>query len=70
MVDQIFVQFNNTWFMDQVFINIRGKRHYYLWLAVDQDVDVIDILVQKRRDGKAAKRSFKHLLTINQEVRP
>jgi putative transposase len=62
-------RFGDTWFMDEVFINIRGERHY-LWRAVDQDGDVIDILVQKRRDGKAAKRFFKRLLTSNQGVKP
>jgi transposase-like protein len=34
----------------------------YLWRAVDQDGDVIDILVQKRKDKRAAKRFFKKLL--------
>ena len=38
--------------------------------AVDQDVDVIDILVQEKRDGKAAKRFFNRLLTRNQGVSP
>ncbi len=43
----------NTWHLDEVFITIRGQRHY-LWRAVDQDGDVIDILVQRRRNGRAA----------------
>ena len=47
----------DTWFLDEVFITINGKRHY-LWRAVDQDGDVLDILVQKRRDKQAAKRFF------------
>jgi hypothetical protein len=42
-------------------VNIRGKRHY-LWRAVDQDGDVIDILVQKHRNARAAKRFFRKLL--------
>ena len=46
---------------DEVFITIRGQR-YYLWRAVDQDGDVIDILVQRRRDRHAAKRFFRKLL--------
>lgn len=62
-------RFGDTWFMDEVYINIRGER-YYLWRAVDQDGDVIDILVQKKRDGKAAKRFFNRLLMRNQGVRP
>jgi putative transposase len=44
-----------------VFIRIRGKRHY-LWRAVDQDGTVLDILVQGRRNAKAARRFFKKLL--------
>jgi hypothetical protein len=44
-----------------VFIRIRGVLHY-LWRAVDQHGVVLDILVQDRRNGAAAKRFFKHLL--------
>ncbi len=51
----------DTWFLDEVFVTIRGQRHY-LWRAVDQDGDVIDILVQRRRDARAAKRFFRKLL--------
>ena len=47
--------------MDEVFIRIQGTL-YYLWRAVDQDGIVLDILVQGRRDAKAAKRFFKRLL--------
>jgi len=60
-------RFGDTWFMDEVYINIRGERHD-LWRAVDQDGDVIDILVQKRRYGKVTKCFFKRLLTSNQGV--
>ncbi len=51
----------DTWFLDEVFISISGKRHY-LWRAVDQDGDVLDILLQKRWDKRAAKRFFKKVL--------
>ena len=51
----------DTWHMDEVFITINGQRHY-LWRAVDQDGDVIDILVQSRKDKQAAKRFFRKLL--------
>ena len=51
----------DTWFLDEVFVTIRGERHY-LWRAVDQDGDVIDILVQRRRDARAAKRFFRKLM--------
>jgi putative transposase len=44
-----------------VFIQIKGK-HYYLWRAVDQEGDVLDILVQPRRNANAAKRFFRKLL--------
>ena len=42
-------------------MKIQGKQHY-LWRAVDQDGKVVDVFLQKRRDGKAAKRFFKRLL--------
>jgi putative transposase len=45
-----------------VFITIRGKTHY-LWRAVDQDGNVLDILLASRRDTKAATRFFRKLLT-------
>ena len=51
----------DTWHLDEVFVTIQGQRQY-LWRAVDQDGDVIDILVQSRRDRRAAKRFFRKLL--------
>ena len=48
----------------ECFVKIRGKQHY-LWCAVDQDGEVIDVLLQARRDGKAAKRFFKRLLKVH-----
>ena len=51
-----------TWHLDELFVTIRGERHY-LWRAVDQDGDTIDILVQPRRDRLAAERFFNRLLT-------
>jgi putative transposase len=47
----------DKWYLDEVFIRIRGELHY-LWRAVDQDGVVLDILVQARRDAKAAQRFF------------
>lgn len=47
--------------MDEVFVRISGELHY-LWRAVDQDGDELDILVQKHRDKRAAKRFFRKLL--------
>jgi putative transposase len=51
----------DTWHLDEVFIRINGQQEY-LWRAVDQDGDVIDILVQRRRDQWAAERFFRRLL--------
>ena len=47
--------------LDEVFITINKERHY-LWRAVDQDGTVLDILMQRRRDKKAAKKFFRKLL--------
>ncbi len=44
-----------------MFLKINGRLHY-LWRAVDQEGDVLDILVQSRRDKKAAKKFFRKLL--------
>ncbi len=52
----------DKWHLDEVFIKINGKVHY-LWRAVDQDGNVLDILVTSRRDAKAATRFFRKLLT-------
>jgi putative transposase len=54
-------QLSDVWHLDEVFVKIRGKQHY-LWRAVDQDGDVIDILVQRHRNASAAKRFFRKLL--------
>lgn len=51
----------DAWHVDEVFVRINGEQHY-LYRAIDQDGDVIDILVQKRRDTKAAVRFFRKLL--------
>jgi putative transposase len=47
--------------LDEVFLTINGK-HHYLWRAVDQDDNVLDILVQRQRNKKAAKKFFRKLL--------
>jgi len=51
----------DTWHLDEVFLTINGKRHS-LWRAVDQHVNVLDILVQSRRNTQAAKKCFRTLL--------
>lgn len=52
----------DKWHLDEVVITIKGKRHF-LWRAVDQDGFVLEVLVQKRRNTKAAKRFMRKLLS-------
>ena len=54
--------YGDTVFMDEVFVRIQG-RHRYLWRAVDQDGEVVDVLLQERRDAASARRFFRHLLS-------
>ncbi|MFJ1812334.1 MULTISPECIES: IS6 family transposase [unclassified Streptomyces] len=51
----------DKWHLDEVFIKINGEQKY-LWRAVDQDGNVLDILVQDRRGKAAARRFFRRLL--------
>jgi putative transposase len=51
----------DKWYLDEVVITIAGEKHW-LWRAVDQEGFVLDVLVQSRRDKKAAKRLFRKLL--------
>jgi putative transposase len=53
--------YGDTFFIDEVFVKINGKQHY-LWRAVDQDGEVVDVYLQAKRDGAAAKRFFRRLL--------
>ena len=53
--------YGDTFYIDEVSVKINGKRHY-LWRAVDQDGEVIDVYLQAKHDGAAAKRFFKRLL--------
>ena len=43
----------DKWFLDEAFIRVRGKLHY-LWCAVDQHGNLLDILVQSRRNARTA----------------
>ncbi len=54
-------QTGDKWHLDEVFLKINGKLHY-LWRAVDQHGNVLDILVQSRRNKQAAKKFFRKLL--------
>jgi putative transposase len=58
--------YGDTFYIDEVFIKINGKQ-YYLWRAVDQDGEVVDVYLQAKRDGVAAKRFFKRLLRSHGE---
>ena len=51
----------DKWHLDEVVIKIAGRKHW-LWRAVDQHGVVLDILVQSRRNAKAAKRLLRKLL--------
>jgi transposase-like protein len=53
--------YGDTFYIDEVFVKINSKQHY-LWWAVDQDGEVVDVFLQARRDGTAAKRFFRRLL--------
>ena len=56
--------YGDTFIIDEVFVKIDGKQHY-LWRAVDQDGEIVDVFLQRRRDGRAAKRFFKRLLKVH-----
>ena len=51
----------DTWHLDELFVTLHGRQQY-LWRAVDEDGDVLDILVQSRRNRRAAARFFRTLL--------
>ncbi|MEH6550018.1 MAG: IS6 family transposase [Pseudomonadales bacterium] len=53
--------YGDTFFIDEVFVKIQGKQHY-LWRAVDQDGEVVDVYLQEKRNGAAAKRFFRRLI--------
>jgi transposase-like protein len=52
---------SDRWHLDEVFIRIGGKIHY-LWRAIDDEGEVLDIIVQPRRDRKAALKLMRRLL--------
>jgi putative transposase len=51
----------DTGHQDEVFLTIHGERHY-LWRAVGQEGNVLDLLAQRRRGKHAAKKFFRKLL--------
>ena len=52
---------SNTWHLDEMVVSIQGRR-MYLWRAVDSEGEVLDRLVQPKRDTKAALRLMRKLL--------
>ncbi len=52
---------DTRWHLDEMFVSINGKR-MYLWRAMDCEGEVLDILVQSRRNKKAALRLIRKLL--------
>jgi putative transposase len=59
---------NSKWRLDEAMIIIGGVK-YWLWRAIDGDGDVLDILVQSRRNAKAARRFFGALVAQYGEPR-
>lgn len=57
----------DTWHLDEVYLKI-GSQHKYLWRAVDQEGQVLDILVQAKRNKLAAARFFKKVLRGTSQV--
>ena len=53
----------DKWHLDEVFVKINGITGY-LWRAVDQHGNVLDVLVQSRRNAKAARRFFRCVQTV------
>ncbi|MFF3877349.1 IS6 family transposase [Streptomyces sp. NPDC001978] len=60
-------QAGDKWHLDEVFVKITGVRHC-LWRAVDQDGTVLDVLLQSKRDAKAAKRFMAKLMKKQRRV--
>ena len=56
--------YGDTFYVDEVFAKINGKQ-YYLWRAVDRDSEVVDVYLQAKPDGAAAKHLFKRLLRLH-----
>jgi putative transposase len=59
--------FGDAFYVDEVCVKIDGIQRS-LWRAVDQNRGIVDVSLERRRDGKAAKRFFKRLLKTNRVV--
>lgn len=60
-VDRMRAFSNWRWHLDEMFVKINGERHY-LWRAVDHEGEVLEAIVTKRRDRKAALKVLKKLM--------
>jgi putative transposase len=60
-IDRIRQRSTSRWHLDEVFVTINGKR-MYLWRAVDDEGEVLEVLVQSRRNKKAALKLIRKLL--------
>src|SRR5881394_1380791 len=60
---------SDRWHLDEMVVRIAGKR-MYLWRAVDHEGEVLDMLVQRRRDNRAALRLMRKLLRKQGFTRP
>ena len=58
--------FGDTFTIDEVVVKIQDRQQY-LWRAVDQDGEVVDVFLLTRRNGKSAIRCFKRLLKIHRD---
>jgi putative transposase len=56
-----FGRLGDKWHLDEAIVSIGGKKHW-LWRAVDRDGFVLEVLVQSRRNAKAARRLMRKLL--------
>jgi putative transposase len=52
---------SDRWHLDEMVVRIAGKR-MYLWRAVDHEGEILDVLVQRRRDRRAAIKLMRKLL--------
>jgi transposase-like protein len=51
----------DRWYLDEMVLRIVGRR-MYLWRAVDQEGEILDLLIQPRRDKRVAVRLMRKLL--------
>ena len=60
-VDRMRAFWNWCWHVDEVFVKINGERHY-LWSAVDHEGEVLEAIVTKRRNKRAALKFLRQLM--------